>query len=107
MKLHDVKGPWIGGAIQAPHSANRVTLISPVTEQRLATAPDCDAADVAAAVRAARDVLPAWAGLPSADRSGFLSELAARLEAADDLAELVTAENGSPITRSRSSNGLV
>jgi aldehyde dehydrogenase (NAD+) len=107
MKLHDVKGPWIGGSIQAPHSANRVTLISPVTEQRLATAPDCDAADVAAAVRAARDVLPAWAGLPSADRSGFLSELAARLEAADDLAELVTAENGSPITRSRSSNGLV
>ncbi len=22
MKLHDVRGPWIGGAIQAPHSAN-------------------------------------------------------------------------------------
>jgi acyl-CoA reductase-like NAD-dependent aldehyde dehydrogenase len=100
MKLHDVKGPWIGGAIQAPHSAGRVTLTSPVTEQRLATAPDCDAADVDAAVQAARDALPAWARLPPAERARCLSDLAARLESADDMAELVTIENGSPITRS-------
>jgi aldehyde dehydrogenase (NAD+) len=107
VNLHDVKGPWIGGAFQAPHSADRVSLISPVTEQPLATAPDCDAADVDAAVRAARDALPAWAGLPPAERARCLSELAGRLEAADDMAELVTIENGSPITRSRMSNGVV
>ena len=107
MKLQDVKGPWIGGVIQVPHAADRVTLTSPVTEQRLATAPDCDAADVDAAVRAARDALPAWAGLPPAERARCLSALAARLEAADDIPGLVTTENGSPITRSRSSNGLI
>jgi aldehyde dehydrogenase (NAD+) len=107
MKLHDVKGPWIGGAFQAPHSADRVVLTSPVTEEPLATAPDCDAADVDAAVRAARAALPDWAASAPATRSRCLSELAARLEAADDMAELVTTENGSPITRSRASNGLV
>ncbi|HEY6496242.1 MAG TPA: aldehyde dehydrogenase family protein [Trebonia sp.] len=64
MKLQDVKGPWIGGAVQAPHSAGRITLISPVSEEPLATAPDCDAADVDAAVRAARGALPDRAGHP-------------------------------------------
>jgi acyl-CoA reductase-like NAD-dependent aldehyde dehydrogenase len=107
MKLQDVKGPWIGGAVQPPHSAGRITLISPVSEEPLATAPDCDAADVDAAVRAARGALPGWAGAEPAERARCLSELATRLEAAADMAELVTIENGSPITRSRSSNGLV
>jgi aldehyde dehydrogenase (NAD+) len=107
MKLHDVKGPWIGGAVQVPHSADRITLTSPVSEEPLATAPDCDATDVDAAVRAARAALPAWASLPPAERARCLSELAARLEAASDMPELVTTENGSPITRSRASNHLV
>jgi aldehyde dehydrogenase (NAD+) len=101
MKLHDVKGPWIGGAIQAPHSAGHVTLTSPVTEQRLPTAPDCAAADVDAAVRAARDALPAWARLSPAERARCLSDLAARLESAGDMTELVTIENGTwPTMRS-------
>ncbi|HET9707428.1 MAG TPA: aldehyde dehydrogenase family protein, partial [Gemmatimonadales bacterium] len=57
-------GLFIGGRWVAPAAGETFETINPATRAVLARVAQAGAADVAAAVRAARDALPAWAGLP-------------------------------------------
>ena len=79
-----------------------VTTVDPATGDPLATYPasDVDAAlGVLAAVHAAQ---PAWAARPVGERAGFVRAVGAQLrKQADDLAGLMTAEMGKPITEAR------
>lgn len=60
------------------------------------------AADVEAAVAAARRAFPAWARTPAAERSRLLLAVAARIEEnLDDLAEAETRDTGKPLRLSR------
>ena len=89
---------FIGGQWRAASAAGRIDVVYLATEEVWASVPDADAADVDAAVRAARAALPDWRGIGAAARAEvvlrFADELAARGEG---MARVITAENGTPI----------
>jgi acyl-CoA reductase-like NAD-dependent aldehyde dehydrogenase len=75
-----------------------IPVVNPATEAVIAHVPDCDAASLDDAVRAARAAFPAWRDTPYADRQAALRMIGATLaDHADALAALLTAEQGKPI----------
>ncbi|CAL9649865.1 3-succinoylsemialdehyde-pyridine dehydrogenase [Streptomyces sp. enrichment culture] len=96
MKAHD--GMYIDGAWRPAAGPDVIEVVNPVDEQVIGTVPAGTAEDVDAAVRAARAALPDWAATPPAGRAAHLSALRDVLVArADEIAETVTAELGSPL----------
>lgn len=91
---------WIGGERVA--SADTFTDVSPIDEQVIAEVAAGTAAEVDAAVAAARAAFPAWAALPVAERSAILRRVADGVEARiEDLARVETRDNGSLIRSHR------
>lgn len=75
-----------------------IEVVNPVDEQVIGTVPAGTAEDVDTAVRAARAALGDWAATPPAERAARLAALRDVLVArADEVAETVTAELGSPL----------
>ncbi|MGC4978726.1 aldehyde dehydrogenase family protein [Streptomyces sp. DT199] len=96
MKAHD--GMYIDGAWRRAAGQDVIEVVNPVDEQVIGTVPAGTAADVDAAVRAARAALPDWAATPPAQRAARLAALRDVLVTrADEIAETVTAELGSPL----------
>jgi aldehyde dehydrogenase (NAD+) len=96
MKAHD--GMYIQGAWRPAAGQDVIEVVNPVDEQVIGTVPAGTAEDVDSAVRAARTALPEWAATPPAERAARLSALRDVLVArADEIAETVTAELGSPL----------
>jgi aldehyde dehydrogenase (NAD+) len=88
---------FIDGEFIRAQSANRLELVSPVSEERIASVAAGDAHDVDLAVRAARSALGPWRSSSPADRAGVLRALAdAYTERKDQIGALVAAENASP-----------
>ena len=72
--------------------------INPATGQVIGRVPHSTAAQVEAAVAAARRAQPGWAALPSAERQSLLQKVADVLHAnAESLAAWVTREQGKPL----------
>ncbi|MBK3635894.1 aldehyde dehydrogenase family protein [Streptomyces sp. MBT97] len=95
MKAHD--GIYLDGAWRPAAGRDVIEVVDPVDEQVIGRVPAGDAADIDAAVRAARAALPAWAATPPAERAARLTALRDVLAARkDEIAETVTAELGSP-----------
>src|SRR5262249_37875466 len=69
---------FIGGRFVPPRSGAYLDDIAPATAAVVARVPRGDAADVDAAVRAARAAFPAWAARPAAERARILDDVAAR-----------------------------
>ncbi len=93
-------GHFIGGVFTAP--GRTMPTINPATEAELAQVAKGDAADVDAAVQAARKAQPLWAALPAKERGKYLFRIARRIqERARELAVLETMDNGKPIRESR------
>lgn len=93
---------WIGGRWVAGDGAELVSL-DPATEQPVATMRAASAAQVGHAVAAARESFDAgtWARTDPRERAEVLRALAASIEAHEqELAEIVTAEVGTPISQS-------
>jgi aldehyde dehydrogenase (NAD+) len=91
---------WIGGDWVPSEGGGTIEVISPHTEQVIATTPEASTADMDKAVAAARTALESgpWAGIDPAGRAEILTNLTASLGArADDIAQTITAEMGSPI----------
>ncbi|MEJ3747695.1 aldehyde dehydrogenase family protein [Actinomycetes bacterium KLBMP 9797] len=79
-------------------------IINPATGKVVATVPDATAAEVDAAVGAARRAFDTgvWSGLAGRDRARVLYRAATLLqEHAEELAQLETADTGKPLTFSR------
>ncbi|MFF5965750.1 aldehyde dehydrogenase family protein [Streptomyces collinus] len=96
MKAHD--GMYIDGAWRPAAGQDVIEVVNPVDEQVIGTVPAGTAEDVDAAVRAARAALPDWAATPPAERAERLAALRDVLVTrADEIAETVTAELGSPL----------
>jgi 5-carboxymethyl-2-hydroxymuconic-semialdehyde dehydrogenase len=84
---------WIGGRRVA--SAETFTDISPIDEKPLAEVARGGAAEVTAAVQAARGAFPGWSATPAPDRAAVLHAIADGIEArAAELAAVETADNG-------------
>ncbi|HEU5266061.1 MAG TPA: aldehyde dehydrogenase [Jatrophihabitans sp.] len=93
---------WIGG--QRVGSASTFTDISPLDETPLGEIARGGAAEVDAAVAAAQQAFPAWAGLSPADRAAQLDRVADGIDArAEDLAVVETRDNGSLLRSHRRS----
>lgn len=85
-----------------PHSGKTFQTLNPATGQALAEVALADAADVDAAVAAAKAAFPAWSQTIAADRGALLFKLADLINAhADALAELETLDNGKPLRVAR------
>ncbi|MEO3759493.1 aldehyde dehydrogenase [Mycobacterium sp. B14F4] len=99
---------FIGGRWQAPATGRRIPVISPHTEEKIGETPEAAAEDVDRAVRAARvafDEGP-WPRMSVADRMSRIEKLAALYSAhTDEIADLITAEMGSPRSFSRLGQG--
>ncbi|MFD8231925.1 aldehyde dehydrogenase family protein [Streptomyces sp. NPDC059696] len=96
MKAHD--GMYIDGAWRPAAGPDVIEVVNPVDEQVIGTVPAGTAQDVDSAVRAARAALSGWAATPPAERAARLAALRDVLVArADEIAETVTAELGSPL----------
>ncbi|GAA2783070.1 aldehyde dehydrogenase family protein [Kitasatospora paracochleata] len=89
---------YIGGAWRPSLDGGVVEVFNPATEQLLATVPAGGAADVDAAVAAARAAARAWGATAPGERLAPLGRLRDGLAAAQqEIAETVVAELGSPI----------
>jgi aldehyde dehydrogenase (NAD+) len=95
-------GLFIGGQWVAPASGETFETINPATRAVLARVAQAGAADVDAAVRAARDALPVWSALPGHARARHLYALARAVQKhARLLAVLESLDNGKSIRETR------
>lgn len=91
---------WIGGERVA--SERTFVDVSPIDEAEIAQVAAGGAAEVDAAVRAARAAFPAWAALPVSERAAILRRVADGVEhRVEDLARVETRDNGSLIRSHR------
>jgi betaine-aldehyde dehydrogenase len=93
---------FIGGRWTAPSSKAKIDVISPHTEEVIGTVPDGQPADMDAAVAAAREAFEGW-GATSFEARLSVVERFAGLYAARmaEMADLITAEMGSPTSFSQ------
>ena len=82
--------------VEGPRS---ITSFNPATEQEIGTVSAIEADGVELAVKTAKEAFPAWAATPVAERQAILrrwTELF--IDEGEELAELMSAENGKPIS---------
>jgi aldehyde dehydrogenase (NAD+) len=99
---------FVEGRFEPAHGSDLIPVIDPAKGVTFGSFPAGDETDVQRAVISARRALndPSWAGTTGADRAACLNRLADLLEArTEDLARLLTAENGLTLASSRVSIG--
>ncbi len=95
-------GLFIGGAWQPPAAGGYFDTFDPSTGEKLAAIAQGTAADIDAAVRAARTAAPKWQALTPHVRARYLYALARLVQKHSRLlAVLETMDNGKPIRESR------
>jgi aldehyde dehydrogenase (NAD+) len=95
-------GLFIGGRWAPAQGGESLETINPATRQTLARVAQGGAADVDAAVRAARDAFPAWSALPGHVRARHLYALAREVQKHSRLlAVLESLDNGKSIRETR------
>ena len=95
-------GHFINGAWLAPSTGKYFDTADPSTGEKLASVAEGSAADIDAAVKAARAVFPAWRSLSPHARARYLYALARQVQKhSRRLAVLETMDNGKPIRESR------
>ncbi|WP_457444766.1 NAD-dependent succinate-semialdehyde dehydrogenase [Roseateles sp. P5_E4] len=90
-----INGEWVGGS--ATFAVN-----DPATGRELAQVPNLGRADADSAIAAAANALNAWRSKPAKERAAVLVRWQQLLvKHADDLARLMTAEQGKPLAEAR------
>ncbi|RZL88179.1 MAG: aldehyde dehydrogenase family protein, partial [Variovorax sp.] len=80
-----------------PTPQHHFAVLDPASGERLADVANCGADQAHEAIAAAENALPAWRAKPARDRAAVLRQWFALITAhADDLATLITAEQGKP-----------
>jgi succinate-semialdehyde dehydrogenase / glutarate-semialdehyde dehydrogenase len=92
---------WIGGEWVDADSGETFAVANPATGEELARTPRMGAAETRRALEAAEAALPGWRSRTAADRARIMRRWAdVMLEHLDDLALLLTLEQGKPLTES-------
>jgi aldehyde dehydrogenase (NAD+) len=95
-------GHFIGGSFRPPAEGVYFDTLDPSTGERLAAVAQGSAADIDAAVKAARGALAEWQSLTPHARARYLYALARQVQKhSRRLAVLETMDNGKPIRESR------
>jgi betaine-aldehyde dehydrogenase len=96
MKRYDTL--YIDGRWQRSSSGETIDVVNPATEAAIATVPAGTAADVDAAVTAARAAQASWSATAPVDRAAYLRKIAEGLGARkEEVARSITAEVGMPL----------
>ncbi len=94
--------PFVGGEYVKGLGLGRLPVVDPATGEEVDSVPVCGEPEVDAAVRSAGEALPGWQALPAARRGEILGEVArAVMGARDELAGLLTSEQGKPLREAR------
>ncbi len=92
---------FIGGAWVPSEGTGKIEVVSPTTEEVVATVPDATTADVDRAVDAARQAFDhgPWPRMTPLERGAILASVAEAITAEmGDLAETISTEMGSPVS---------
>ena len=100
--MGDVHRMFIDGQWVEAYTGRTFTVNDPATGQAIGEVADGGAAETIRAVEAAHRAFPGWAAMPAKERGVVLQRIQALMEARrDDLARLVTRENGKPFEEAR------
>jgi len=92
-----IDGQWVEAESRA-----RIKVDNPADGSLVGTVPECGAAETRRAIDAANAALPAWRSLLAKERSAILRKWFDLMVAnADDLAAILTAEQGKPLAEAR------
>lgn len=95
-KLNYINGEWIG------ENEEKFEITNPATGEVIGTMPEGTEKDVKYAIDAADDALAGWRNLTAGERAGYLEKLYdLMIENEDELATIMTLENGKPMKESR------
>ena len=93
---------YVDGAWVEADSRSRIDVDNPADGAIIGAVPNMGAAETKRAIAAANAALPAWRALPAKERSKILRKWFDLIMAAqEDLAQLLTAEQGKPLAESR------
>ena len=93
---------YVGGCFVDHEGSDWMDVLEPATGDRFARLPMSESKDVDAAVDAARDAQPAWAGLGMEERADWLDRIADSLESSfEEIAGLESRDTGKPISLAR------
>lgn len=98
---------FIGGQWVPARSGKTFETVNPATEEVIAQVAEADAADVDAAVRAAREAFEhgPWSHMDARDRGRLMNKLADLIEEEiDELAALESLDNGKPVNDARNAD---
>ena len=96
-----INGEWVGA-----DEGGTVPVVNPATGATVGTVPNMAAAETRRAIEAAAAAFPAWAAKTAQERSVILRRwFNLMLENREDLATLMTAEQGKPLAESRGEIG--
>src|SRR5579863_2937422 len=106
MRLNDERlfrqHAYIDGQWVEAESRKTFAVANPADDSGLGHAPDCGAAETRRAIDAAERALPDWRARTGKERAAILRKWADLMLAnQEDLAQLMTAEQGKPLAESR------
>ena len=100
--MHVHSDLYIGGRWVPATSTDVIEVVNPATEEVIATVPAASTDDADAAVRAARAAFNSWSQLTVDERVDYVEKIAAAMAArAEEIASVVSAEQGMPMTNAR------
>src|SRR5919107_4094564 len=98
MQVSEATSHLIKGAKVPSTGEKGIEVLNPATGEQIGYIPAGTPEDARSAVAAAREALPGWSRLPAAERAELVKVAARRMrEHAEELARLVTLENGKPL----------
>src|SRR5580658_6876098 len=93
---------YIGGKWENANSGGTRDVVNPATHEKIGTIPDMGAAETRRAIEAAKAAFPSWAAKTAKERAAILRRWYELMIAnQDDLATLMTAEQGKPLAESK------
>jgi succinate-semialdehyde dehydrogenase/glutarate-semialdehyde dehydrogenase len=93
---------YVNGAWTNAEGEETLTVVNPATQEALGTVPRMGSMEARRAIQAASDAFPGWSRRGLQERSAIMRKWAELLrQNQDDLATLITAEQGKPIVESR------
>ncbi|HEX7063973.1 MAG TPA: NAD-dependent succinate-semialdehyde dehydrogenase [Bacillales bacterium] len=95
-KLNYINGEWVG------EDEQKFEIINPANGEVIGTMPEGTEEDVNKAIDAAYEALPGWRALTAEERANYLETVHdLMMENEDELATIMTLENGKPMKESR------
>ena len=93
---------YVDGAWTSAEGDRRLAVTDPATREEIASVADATRADAVRAIEAAAAAFPAWAARTAKDRSIVMRRwFDLIVEHADDLAAIITAEQGKPLAEAK------